>query len=157
MTLEEFKINYIDKIKPQKGIFENFTINEFEKKCPIRNMNIITFRILNFILYSYLIGSYILGHLSRDEAMDYLVGNLFPHTLFGIIKKNWELLDISLKEIGITNIQTFINMTFDKIIELMNNLKSVDTIDKLYDFEKKVNDYIVEKISKIDKIKSIIK
>ena len=103
-------------------------------------MNIITLRILNFILYSYLIGSYILGHLSRYEAMDYLVENLFPHTLFGIIKKNWELLDISLKEIGITNIQAFINMTFDKIIEMMNNLKSVDTIDKLYDFEKQVND-----------------
>lgn len=85
-------------------------------------MNNIAFRILDFILYSYLIGSFILNNLNKEEMQNYLVENLFPHTLFGIIKKNWELLDISLKEIGITNIQTFINMTFDKIIKLINNL-----------------------------------
>ena len=109
--MKDFKTNYVDKniIKPQKGIIKDFEINEFEKKSPIRDINIITFRLLNFILYSYLIGSYILNNLSNEEAKNYLVENLFPHTLFGIVKKNWEFLSIYLKEIGIENVQIFID------------------------------------------------
>ena len=34
-----------------------------------------------------------LDNINQNEAKNYLVENLFPHTLFGIIKKNWELLD----------------------------------------------------------------
>ena len=109
-------------------------------------MDIITFRLLNFILYSFLLGSFILKNLSKDEASNYLVENLFPHTLFGIIKKNWELLDISLKKKGIEKIQTFLNMAFDKIIELIQNLNTSDSIDKLINFESKVNDYIIDTI-----------
>ena len=158
-TLKDFKTNYVDKniIKPQKGIIKDFEINEFEKKTPVRDINIITFRILNFILYSYLIGSYILNNLSKEEANNYLVENLFPHTLFGIIKKNWEFLSIYLKENGIENIQIFINMIFEKIIKLINNLKSVDTVEKLYAFEKEVDKYIMDIISKKENIEKINK
>ena len=158
-TLNEFKINYVDKniIKPQKGIIKDFEIFEFEKKSPIRDINIISFRILNFILYSYLVGSYILNNLSKNEAQNYLVENLFPHTLFGIVKKNWELLGISLKEVGVENIQIFMNMIFDKISELINNLKSVDTVEQLTAFEKEVDKYIMEIISKKENIEKLNK
>ena len=158
-NLKEYKENYLDKykIEPQKGIVNDFEINEFENLSFIRNMDIITFRLLNFILYSFLLGSFILKNLSKDESTNYLVENLFPHTLFGIIKKNWELLDISLKKKGIENIQTFLNMTFDKIIELIKNLKTCDSIDKLNNFENKVNDYIIEIISEKEKIEKMNK
>ena len=156
-TLVKFKTDYVDKhvIKPKKGIIKDFEISEFEKKSPIRDINIITFRILNFILYSYILGSYILNNLNKDEANKYLVENLFPHTLFGILKKNWELLNIYLREIGIDNIQIFLNMIFVKLIELMNNLKSVDTVEKLVAFEKEVDNYIMSIISKKENIEQL--
>ena len=158
-NLKDFKTNYVDKnvIKPQKGIIKDYDIFEFEKKTPIRDINIISFRILNYLLYSYLLGSYILNNLSKDEAQNYLVENLFPHTLFGIVKKNWELLGIYLKEKGIENASVFMNMIFDKIIELMNNLKSVDTVEKLYAFEKEVDKYIMDQLSTKEKVEKINK
>ena len=144
-TIDEFKVNYVDKniIKPEKGIIKDFEINEFERNSDIRDMNIITFRILNFILYSYILGSYILDNIKKNEVSAYLVENLFPHTLFGIMIKNWEMLDALLKEKGVENIQVFMNMIFEKMNEFICNLKTVDTVDKLTSFEKKVNDYIM--------------
>ena len=158
-TLEDFKKEYVNQYlyKKEKGIINGFEINNFEKNSPVRELNNITFRILNFILYSYLMGSYILNNLSKDEINNYLVENLFPHTLFGIIKKNWELLNINLKKIGIDNIQTFLNIVFDKIIELMNNLKFVDTVEKLDIFENSINDYILEIINNKENIEKINK
>ena len=102
-TLEEFKVNYVDRniIRPAKGIIKDYEYNEFERNDDIREINIITFRMLNFILYSFILGSYILDNINQNEVNNYLVENLFPHTLFGIIKKNWELLDIALKKLGV--------------------------------------------------------
>ena len=156
-TLKEFKEKYVDKnaLEPKKGIINDYTIDDFVKNDSLGNLDIITFRVLNFILYSYLLGSYILNNLKENEMKSYLVENLFPHTLFGILKKNWELLQISLVNIGIENIQTFINMIFDKLIEFIINLDSVDSKEKLQNFEKKVNDYIVEIISDKEKINSL--
>ena len=156
-TIKEFKTDYVDKniIKPEKGIIKDFEIGEFEKKSPVRDINIITFRILNFVLYSYLMASYALNNLTKEQMNNYLVENLFPHSLFGIVKKNWELLGVSLKEIGIENIQVFMNMIFEKIIQLISNLKSVDIVEKLYEFEKEMDKCIMETISKkedIDKL-----
>jgi hypothetical protein len=149
MTLEYFKKNYVDKylLHKEKGILENFTIEDFMKDNPVRELNNITYRFLNFILYSYLLGAYILDHLTVDEMRKYLVDNLFPHSLFGIIKKNWELLDASLKKAGFENINIFINMKFNEIFELINNLKNVDAPDKLDNFEKSVDKFILDAIN----------
>ena len=154
ITLDDFKANYVDKyvIKPKKGISNDYDYLEFGKNSSIRDINIITFRLLNFILYSFLLGSYILNNLNKNEVQNYLVENLFPHSLFGIIKKNWELLNIYLREIGIDNIQIFLNMIFKKLIELIKNLKSVDTLDKLLTFEKEVDKYIMNLISQKEDI-----
>ena len=158
-TIDQFKVNYVDKniIKPVKGIIKDYEINDFERNNDIRNMNIITFRLLNFILYSYILGSYILDNLKQKEARDYLVENLFPHTLFGIIKKNWEFLDSLLKEKGVENIKVFMNMIFEKMIDFISNLKTVDTIEQLSAFEKKVNDYIMGILSNKDNIDNLNK
>ena len=158
-TLEEFKKEYIDKylLQKNKGINRDFRYNDFEKNSPVRELNIISYRIMNFILYSYLLGAFILNNITKEEIMPYLVENLFPHTLFGIIKKGWELLDISLKQLGIDNIQTFMNMIFEKVIELMNNLESSNTVDKFDAFEKSINNYIIEIISNKDNIDKLNK
>ena len=158
-TIKEFKTDYVDKniIKPQKGIIKDFEISEFEKKSPVRDINIVSFRILNFILYSYLMASYVLNNLTKEQMSNYLVENLFPHSLFGIVKKNWELLGVSLKEIGVENIQIFMNMIFEKIIQIITNLKSVDTEDKLYAFEKEIDKCIMEIISKKESIDKLNK
>jgi hypothetical protein len=143
--LKQFKEQYVDKYlnKKFKGIMKDYTIELFEKNSPVRNMHFITFRILNFILYSFLMCSYILDNISEIESKDYLVENLFPRTLFGIVKKNWELLDVALKQIEIENIQTFITGIFDKIIEIMEKYNSMDTVLKLDNFENEINDVII--------------
>ena len=66
-------------------------------------------------------------------------------------------MNINLKKIGIDNIQTFLNIVFDKIIELMNNLKFIDTVEKLDIFENSINDYILEIINNKENIEKINK
>ena len=153
-TLEEFKRDYVDQhlLEITKGIMKNYSINDFVKNESYRNLNIITFRLLNFVLYSYLLSAYLLNNLNEEEIKPLLIENLSPNTLFGVIKKAWELLDYSLKEIGIENAQIFINMIFDKIIEYMNSLDSVDTLEKLESFEKSIDNYILQIIADFDKI-----
>ena len=147
MNLQEFKEKYVDKNMPvlEKGIIKNYDSRNFENLEFVRNMNIITFRLLNFILYSCLLSSYSLKNISDEEIEDYLIKQ---HNLFWIVKKNWELLAISLREKGIENVQIFINIIFDDIIEKINNLDTVDTIEKLNIFENDINDYIMNIISK---------
>ena len=159
LNLQEFKTNYVDKhiVVTEKGIINNLDISEFEKSDPIRNMDIITFRLLNFILYSFLLETYILNNLSKEEASNYLVENLFPMNLFGVVKKNWKLLGDSLKEKGIENIQFFLNMIFDKIIEKIKKLKNVGKLEELNNFENDVSQYINEIITNKEKIDELNK
>ena len=150
-TMEEFKTECITpflKGETTKGILKDYRYNDFERNEPVRNLNNITYRLLNFILYSNLLGAFILNYLKEQEMRNYLIENLMPHTLFGIIKKDWEILKNTLKEIGVENIQIFINMIFDKIIDLMNKLKSINTQEEFESFEKSVNNYILEIIDK---------
>ena len=158
LTLDEYKALYVDKNekKLNKGII-NIDLREFEKNYPIRNINIITFRVLNFTLYSYLLVSYILGNITEKQAIPFLVSGLFPQNFFGVLKKNWELLQTSVNELGIDNVQIFFNMIFDGLILLFNELKDVDTDAKLYDFEKKINEYILNKISSKEKAEKLSK
>ena len=119
---------------------------EFVGKKICTNLNNITFRTLNFILYSFILSAFVLNNISRNEVTPYLVENLFPHTLFGIIKEGWRLLNESLKEVGIESSKIFFNMIFDKLIELMINLDSCNTKEKMEAFEKRVNDFILAQI-----------
>ena len=132
-------------------------LNDFASKHSARGLNIVTYRLLNYILYSFLMGSYILNNLNDKEIENYLFIDMLPKNIFESIKKGWELLNASLKEIGIKNSQSFINMIFVKVIELMNNLDSVDTIEKFDTFEKAVNDFILEIITNKNNIDTLNK
>ena len=56
VNLKNFKSDYVDKnyAKLKKGIIRT-DIKEIERNNPVRDIHIITFRILHFILYSYLL------------------------------------------------------------------------------------------------------
>ena len=157
LTLVQYKRIYVNKYLEQKpkGIIKGYRFNDFERKDYVNNIHIITYRTLNFILYSFLMTAFILNNLTEDEMREFLIENLFPHSLFGIIKRGWELLDKELKSIGFENVQVFLNMTFEKISSLMNKLDSVDNFNKLIKFEKEVNDYILDIIQSKSKIKEI--
>ena len=156
-TLEEYKNEYVDQFleTKEKGIVKNVRYVDFMKNTNVREMNIISFRILNFILYSFLNCSYILGYLEEEEMKNYTIENLSPSTLFGVIKAEWELLDKSLKEIGILNIQAFLNMIFEKFVELMNKLEKIETKEELESFEKGIDDYIKEFINNNENIEKL--
>ena len=158
-TLEEYKKEYVDNYIDinEKGIISGFRINDFEKKEFKGDISIITFRTLNFILYSYLLGAYILDHLDKENMEKYLIKYLEPESLFGVIIKGWKLLENSLKEIGIENVQIFLNMTFENIISIMNKVELIDTVDKLKEFQKEVDEYIKGIITNEDNIKQMNK
>ena len=139
-TSNFIKNNYIPRSK------------DFNANIPVGELHNISYLLLNFILFSYLMGALILDNLTEEEARNYLVQNIFPRTLFGIVKNDWALLDLSLKEIGITNIQTFMNIIFDKIIDLMNSFESSNTQDEFDSFEKKINEIIIEALENKDNI-----
>ena len=153
MNLQEFKEKYVNANMPitEKGIIKNYEKNNFEGLEFVRDMDIITFRLLNFILYSYLFASHIMKSLSNKEINDYLITGYEPD-LFIVIQKNWELLEMSLKEKGVENASLFMNMIFDKIMEMINSLESVDTTDKLNAFEKEINQYILDLLSKKENV-----
>ena len=154
ITLEEFKKQYVDKyiLKREKGIIKGFRKMDFVNKKNLSDLNIVTFRTLNFILFSFILSSYILNNITNLEAEQYLLENLFPHTLFEVIKLNWKLLNENLKEIGIESSKVFFNMIFDELINFINNLNSCESIEKLEVFEKKVNDFILSQIEKSEQM-----
>ena len=146
MSLKEFKEKYVDNYSQKKGIIKNYESKNFENLDFVRDMDIITFRILNFVLYSYLFWSYVLKNLTEEEIQDYSIKE-YNNNLFGLIKKNWDLLEISLRKKNIENVPIFINIIFDDIITKINNLGFVETEEKLNAFENDINKYIIDIIS----------
>ena len=157
LTFDEFKKNYVDKYLNiiEKGIMKNYRYEDFMKNNNVRGINNISYRLLSFILYSFLLGAYILDNLSKREMKNYLIEDLVPNSLFEIIKKNWDLLDIELKNIGFSNINTFMNMIFENINDFIINLKNVDTKEKLINFEHSIDVFITNIINNKNKIKKI--
>ena len=148
-TLEEFKLNYVNKFInfKEKGIMKGYRKIDFISDKYLTNINNITYRILNFILYSCLLASYILGNISTKDLNLYLIEDLDQNNIFSVIKEGWKLLNNNLKNVGIENSKVFFNIIFDELIEYIINLNMVDTRNKLDEFEINVNDFILEKIT----------
>ena len=85
--------------------------------------------------------------------MFFLIDGLIPQTLFNILKKDWELLESNLNELGVENVQTFLNMIFDKLIESISRFEDATTFEKSNSLEKEINKYITEIILNKDTIK----
>ena len=144
--LDEFKKRYVDKYLEQqpKGITKEEPTYFIDRRDKVRTLDELSFRLFNFILYSHLFFSNLLGYLSDEEM------NLYTHgefTCIRMVEKNWEIMQIILSEKGINNIKSFINIVFDKIIELMNNIEDMSTIDKRQEFETNIKDYIEQVVN----------
>ena len=139
--LDEFKRRYVDRFinEQPKGIKKEEVEDFIERKDNIRTMDEISFRLLNYILYSHLFFSNILGNISDEEMNNYTHGTL---TCIRMIEKNWEIMEGILNEKGINNIKSFVNIIFDKIIELISSIEDMSTIEKRLEFETTIKNYI---------------
>ena len=119
MLLRDFKRNMIDPIlnKPYKGIgkISKETINKTGNN--IRNINELCFRIMNFIIYSHLLISNILEILNDIDISKYFSEET---SCFDIMISNWNKIQDLLNQIGINNIKIFMNIIFEKVIQIIS-------------------------------------
>ena len=143
--LNDFKIEVIDPLLniPSKGIgkMTKEIINETGNN--IRNINELTFRILNFILYSHLLIANILDILDDNDISKFFSEET---SCFGIILDNWSKMVDLLNNNGINNIQIYLNIIYEKIINILikydiNDIKTYQGRDII---EKEINNLIKE-------------
>ena len=143
MFFDEYKKKYIDKylnLEPKGITKEDISFFIERKHFNIRKMSELTFRVLNFVLYSHLLCANILNRLFDNILQsEYTHGNF---TCFQCIEKDWEIIDVILKEKGINNIKAFINIIFNDIISLLKSSEKMETVENRRNFEEKVDEYI---------------
>ena len=144
--LDEYKKKYVDKYlnKQTQGITKEdfpFFIN---RNIKVRNLDELSFRLLNYILYSHLFYSNLLGYISDKDLETYIHGE---SNCIKLIEKNYEIIQTILKEKGINNIKSFMNIIFDKITELMRNIEDMSTIEKRQEFENNIKNYLEKLIN----------
>ena len=144
--LNEYKKRYVDKYlnKQTKGIMkEEFTFF-VNRNIKVRNLDELSFRFLNYILYSHLFYANLLGYISNEEIKTYTYGEF---NCVKLIEKNYEIIQNILKEKGINNIKSFMNIIFDKINELMRNVGDMSTLEKREEFENSIKIYLEKLIN----------
>ena len=143
MFFDEYKKKYIDKylnLEPKGINKEDISFFIERKHFNIRKMSELTFRLLNFILYSHLLCANVLGNLSDD-----VLNNKYTHgnfTCFQCMEKDWEIIEIILKEKEINNIKAFMNIIFSDISSLLKQCENMDLMDNRRKFEENVDKYI---------------
>ena len=118
MLLRDFKRKMIDPElnKPYKGIgkISKEIINKSGNN--IRNIKELSFRIMNFIIYSHLLVSNILEILNDIDISNYFSEET---SCFDIMVSNWNKMKELLIQMGINNINIFMNIIFEKIIQII--------------------------------------
>ena len=130
MLLKDFKKEKIDPLLNvnYKGIgkISKEIINKTGNN--IRNINELSFRIMNYILYSHLLISNIL-EIINDKNISIFFSE--ETSCFNILISNWNKIQELLNQISINNIKIFMNIIFDKIIQIIskyqiNNINNVN-------------------------------
>ena len=103
-------------------------------------MNDITYRFMNFVLYSFIFYANIIGLINDSYIKNYTFENI---SCFYIIEKNWEIMQTLLDKIPV---ELFINLIFDDIIEKLISCPKFNKKEEAINFEKEINDIIIEKI-----------
>ena len=147
-TLTQYKEEVIEPLlnSSKKGI-TLITKEEFlDKNITKRKISEISYRLLNFILYNHLFYANCLKYIN-DE---YLKNNFHINDMNCIetIQSNWNLLEESLKEKGITSIQAFLNLIFKDLSELISNCELLEKESDLIQFENKVEQIVESSIKK---------
>ena len=112
-------------------------------------MNDITYRFMNFVLYSFIFYANVIGLINDSYIKDYTFDNV---TCFEIIEINWEIMQILLGKISV---ELFINLIFDDVIEKLTSCPKFNTKEGAINFEKEINDIIVEKIKNKNSINNL--
>ena len=106
------------------------------------------FRILNFVIYSHLLIANILGILDNNEISQYFSEET---NCFDIMILNWNKMQELISQIGINNIQIFMNIIFERIIKIISkyNINSISNQEGRNKIENEFNNCI-----NIDEIKN---
>ena len=105
----------------------------------VRNIDIITYRILNFIFYNAILYDQLLGYLNENDIKAFCVENKTP---LDCIFENWNLLKELLNGKGINNIKIYFNYIIPKIQNLLLNLISPITKEQRKEFEEQINNIV---------------
>ena len=136
--------------KPYKGIGKISKEKINKTGYNIRNIKELNFRILNFVIYSHLLISNILGILDNNEISQYFSEET---NCFDIMILNWNKMQELISQIGINNIQIFMNIIFERIIKIISkyNINSISNEEGRNKIENEFNNCIF-----IDEIKNEI-
>ena len=146
LFLHEYKARYVDKYLNQqpKSISKDDPVNFLNRHSKVRTLDELSFRLLNYILYSHLFFANILGFLSDEDLNKYTHGEF---TCLRLIEKNYEIIQTILAEKEINNVKSFMNIVFDKMIEIMKNVGDMNTIEKREKFETEIKNYLEQLIT----------
>ena len=142
--LHEFKRDVIDPLlkKPNKGIgkMTKEVINKTGNN--IRNIDELSFRILNFVLCSHLLVANILDILDNKDITKFFSEET---SCFGIILDNWNKIIELLNKKGINNIQIYMNIILESIIDIIrkHEIFSLNTYQGRDNIEKEINAFII--------------
>ena len=153
------------KEKVDKGIEKSplFYYKNNEKK--IREIDIITYRLLNYLLSSLIYCSRIVGYIGEDKIKEL---ELYPfsknqkcknsddifsyNSYFDILWLNWNLLKEVLKNKNI-DIGIFINVIFEDLRKYISKCELMDKQKERKEFENKINELVIKTISKYQELK----
>ena len=153
MLLSDYKTKIIEPINRKlcygiPKITKNIFIQNNKK---IRNLSQVGYRLLNFILYSHLFFSNCIN--SPNEVYNnILIENM---NYIQILENNWELLKQALFEKGVTVIQIFINLIFEKLSTLLKSCPEITDIKQREIFEKSIEKLLEESYIDYEKYSKI--
>ena len=144
MTLKQYKEEIIDK-RPSiynKGIFQE-PLNSFlcEKKT-VREMNILTYKVLHFVLFSHLFCANWYELINDDKLKtEYCVENM---SCIKILEADWNFIKDYLKENGGYIIQIYLHYIFEPLIKILQKSSpEFKTPEIRNNFEKEVNNLLI--------------
>ena len=143
IILEDYeKDNKMKKKEMIKGIqIKDLVMQDFfSKDEKVREMNDITYRFMNFVLYSFIFYANVKELINNNQMKNYTFEIL---TCFDIIENNWQIMQAILDKIPV---ELFINLIFDDIIEKLISCPKFNTKEEAINFEKEINNIIIEKI-----------
>ena len=154
MILSDYKAKVVEPLLNKKfyGISKIDKITFIQKNKKIRNLSQVGYRLLNFIFFSHLFFSDCLGFINNKFKETYLYDNM---TYIDIIKINWELLQDALFNKGITIIEIFLNLIFDKLSTLLKKCPEITTEKERTNFENSIDKMLEESYKEYEKYSKI--
>jgi len=135
------------QIRGLKKVKKDFYIDNDKK---VRNVGMITYRILSFIFYSCIYYDSKLGYLNSNDLKKFYYSDAtnYNSSILSIMNDNWKSLKEELKIKGIENIQSFLNIIIPKLSNvIIENSKGLQIPKERDEFEIKCNNIINQIIS----------